>query len=98
MLELVDLVGRLCGIQNLEKGDAVDAHHRVVAGDDILARDIHHLLFHVHLVDDTLDDRDQDVHARRQRPRVSPEVLDGERVALRYDLDGRPERPYGGRK
>ena len=65
MLELIHLVGRLCGVQDLEKGYAVDADHRIIAGDDILTRDIHHLLFHVHFVDNALENWDQNVHARR---------------------------------
>ena len=91
-LQPFDLVGCLRRIEHLEVGHTVDAHHGVVAGDDILARDLHHLLFHVHLVADALHDRDQDVQARSQRARIAAEVLDGPIVALRNDLHGRPER------
>ena len=56
VLEVVDLVGGLGGVQHLEEGDAVDAHHGVVAGDDVLARNVDHLLLHVHLVADALDE------------------------------------------
>ena len=77
VLELVDLVGGLGGVEHLEEVDAVDAHHGVVAGDDVLARDVDHLLLHVHAWWPTRSiDRDEDVQAGLQRARVAAEVLD----------------------
>ena len=79
----VDLVGGAGGVEHLEEGHAVDAHHGVVPGDDVLARDVEHLLLHVHAVADPLHHRDEDVQARLQRARVAAEVLDGVVLALR---------------
>ncbi len=63
MLEVLDLVGGLGGVQHLEEGDAVDAHHGVVERDDVLARDVDHLLLDVHVMADALDDGHEDVQA-----------------------------------
>ncbi len=87
-----DLVGGLGGIENLVEVDAIDGHHGVVLGDDILRGDVDHLLLHVHLGADALHDRDQDVQARAQRARIAAEGLDRVVVALRHHLDGGPQR------
>ena len=93
MLELIDFVRRFCGIQDLIKGYAIDADHGVIAGDDILARDIHHLLFHVDLVADVFNHWNENMHARIERLGVAAEILNRVVVALRDDLDRRPQRP-----
>ena len=54
--QLVDLVGGLGRAQHLIEVDAVDGDHGVVAGDDVLRRNVDHLLLHVHLGADALHD------------------------------------------
>src|SRR3546814_15148545 len=39
-IQVRDLIGGLGGIEHLEKDDAVGGDHRVVAGDDLLPRNI----------------------------------------------------------
>ena len=90
-LELVDLVGRARRVDHLEERHAVDPHHGVVPRDDVLARDVEHLLLHVHAVADALHHRDEDVQAGLQGARVAAEVLDRVVHALRDDLDRRPQ-------
>ena len=87
VLEVVDLIGRLGGIEHLEEGNAVDRHHGIVAGDDLLARHVEHLLHHVHLRADAVDEGDDQAEARVQRAGVAAEALDGIIVALRHDAD-----------
>ncbi len=91
---LLDLVGGLGGVQHLEEVDAVDAHHGVVAGDDVLARDVDHLLLHVHVWPMRSMTGNEDVQAGRERARIAAEVLDRVVVALRHDLDRRPQRGH----
>ena len=82
-----DLIGCLRRVQHLVEGDAVDRDDGVVAGDDLLGRHVEHLLHHVHLGADAVDEGDDQVEAGRQRPGVAAETLDGVVVALRDGLD-----------
>ena len=93
--QLIDLVGGLGGVQHLVEVDAIDRHHGVVLGDDVLRGNIDHLLLHVHLVADALHHRDQDVQARLQRPRIAAEGLDRVVVALRHHLHRGPQGHQG---
>ena len=64
--QIVDLVGRPRGTQNLKKHHAVHRHHGVVPGDDLLGRHVQHRLHHVHLCADLVEHGDDDVQARIQ--------------------------------
>jgi hypothetical protein len=66
-IEVRHLVGGLAGIEHLEEHHRVDADHGVVLGDDFLARNVEHLLHHVDLVADPVDERDDDMQARLGR-------------------------------
>ena len=63
----------------------------VVAGDDLLGRHVQHLLHHVELAADALDEGHDDVEAGGERAGVAAEILDRVIVALRDDLDRRQE-------
>jgi hypothetical protein len=82
-LEVRDLVGRLRGVEDLEEHDAVDLHHRVVAGDDLLRGDVEHLLHHVEPAPDAVDERHDQVEAGPQRAGVAAEALDRVLLPLR---------------
>ncbi len=86
-VEVSHLVARLGGIEHLEEREPVDGDGGVVLGDDILLRDVDHLLHHVHLAADAVDERNDDVEAGLQRAGVPAEPLDGPIVALRDGLD-----------
>jgi hypothetical protein len=92
LLQIGHLIGRLRRVQHLVEGNAVHPHHGVVLGDDLLARDVQHLLLHGNAITDTVHERGQDVQARLQRARVTPEAFDGIVGALRHHLDGGVEQ------
>jgi hypothetical protein len=87
ILELVDLVGCLGRIEHLEEGDAIDLHHGVVTGDDLLARHLENALHHVHLRPDPVDEGQDETEPRRQGADIAAEALHGIVVALRHDPD-----------
>ena len=62
-----DFIGRLARIVHLEEHHRVHAHHRVVLGDDFLARYVEHLLHHVHPVADPVDKGEDHQQARFSR-------------------------------
>jgi hypothetical protein len=78
------LIGGLGRVQHLEEHHAIHAHGRVVLGDHFLAGHVQHLLHHVHLAPDAVDDRNQEVQAGGHGVRVAPEALDGPFVSLRH--------------
>ena len=84
-IKVGNLIGRLAGIENLEKHHRVDADHGVVLGDDFLSRNIEHLLHHVDLVADAIDKRDNDMQARRCRQRELAQAFDGVDKTLPHD-------------
>ena len=86
-LEIGDLVARLRRVEHLEEGHAIDPHHGVVLGDDLLARHVDHLLHHVELAPDAVDERDDQGQAGAERARIAAKALDRVVVALRHDLD-----------
>ena len=49
VLQPLHLIGRPRRVEHLVEGDAVGGDRRVVAGDDLLGRNVEHLLHHVHL-------------------------------------------------
>ena len=57
--EVGDLVARLGGIDHLEERDAVDRDGGVVLGDHLLLGNVDHLLHHVHLAADPVDERER---------------------------------------
>ena len=59
-VEVADLVGGLGGVEHLEEDHAVDRDHRIVLGDDLLARNVEHLLHHVDLAADAVEERRHD--------------------------------------
>ena len=85
--EIADFVGGLGRIEHLIEDDAVDRHHRIVLGDDFLARHVEHRLHHVDLGADAVDERRDDAETGHQAVRIAPETLDRVDMALRDDLD-----------
>ena len=92
VLQPDDLIGGLRRVEDLVEGDAVDADDGVVAGDDLLRRHVEHLLHHVHLGADAVEERDDEVEAGGQRLGVAAEPLDRVVVALRHGLDAGEEQ------
>ena len=91
VLQVGDLIGRLRRVEHLVEGDAVDGDRSRCPGDDLLRRHVEHLLHHVHLGADAVDERDDQVEAGRQRAGVAAEALDRVVVALRHGLDARED-------
>ncbi|MCY1431577.1 hypothetical protein D9M71_475490 [compost metagenome] len=87
VFEVVDLVGRLGGVDHLEEAHGVDLHRGVVGGDDFLWRNIQHAFHHIHLAADAVHDRNDDVQPRLERVGVATETLDGPFKALGHDLE-----------
>ena len=85
-VEVADLIGRLGGVQHLEEDDAVDRDHRIVLGDDLLARDVEHLLHHVDLAADPIEERRDEVEAGLRHADEAAEMLDRVAIALMDDL------------
>ena len=56
-------VGGGGGVHHLDEDDGVDLHHDVVLGDHLLARHVEHLLHHVHLAPDAVEDGRVEVQA-----------------------------------
>ena len=77
-----DLVGRLARIEHLEEHHRIDPDHGVVLGDDFLPGNIEHLLHHVDLVTDAIDEGDDQMQPRVGRQRVFAEPFDGIDIAL----------------
>ena len=67
--EIRHLVAGTGGIQDLEEGHAIHPHHRIVAGDHLLARHVDHLLHHIELAPNPIDERDDQC-----RPGVSVRI------------------------
>ena len=85
--QIGDFIGGLRRVEHLIEDDAVDRYHRIVARDDLLARYVEHLLHHVHLGPDIVDEGRDDAEAGHQAVRVAPEPFDRIDMALRHDLD-----------
>ncbi|CAH2401130.1 hypothetical protein MES4922_290054 [Mesorhizobium ventifaucium] len=83
VLQPGDLVGGLRGVEHLVEGDAVDGDGGVVAGDDLLGRDVEHLLHHVQSGADAVDERHDEVEAGAQCLGIAAKAFDGIIVALR---------------
>src|SRR4051812_36295325 len=64
----------------------------VVLGERLLARDVEHLLHHVHLVPDALHVGDDQPEPGPERARIAPEALDRVGVALRHYADAERDR------
>ena len=64
LIQVGDLVACLGGVAHLEERDPVDRDGRVVLRDHVLLRDAHHLLHHVHLAADAVEERHDEVEAR----------------------------------
>jgi hypothetical protein len=74
-VEVGDLIGGLGGVEHLEEDDSVDRDHRIVLGDDLLAGDVEHLLHHVHLAADPVEEGHVEIEPRAatvvKRPKCS---------------------------
>src|SRR3546814_4071590 len=68
---------------------AVHRDHRVVLGDDLLPGNIEHLLHHVHLAADTIEERGVEIESRRRDLGEAAEMLDRVLIALVDDLYAR---------
>ena len=84
-MEARDLVSRLARVEHLEEHHRVHADHGVVLGDDFLPRNIEHLLHHVDLVTDAIDEGVDDVQAGIGGEVIFPEPFDGIDEALFHD-------------
>src|SRR5262249_48401117 len=82
-----DLVGGRASVGHLVVDDGVDVHDQVVLGDHRLGRERYDLFTQVDAVADGVDERDHDVEARVQGPRVAAEALDDGGARLWDDLD-----------
>src|SRR3546814_14843517 len=68
-----------------------DLDHRIVLGDDLLPWNVEHLLHHVHLAPDAVEDRHDEVEPRLRRLVVTAEALDRIGIAL-LDRRQRPDQ------
>ena len=68
LLEVGDFIGGAPGVDHRIERDAVDLHRRIVLGDDLLARNVDHLLHHVELTPDRVDIGQDQAEPGRQRP------------------------------
>src|SRR3546814_10765580 len=68
-----------------------DLDHRIVLGDDLLPWNVEHLLHHVHLAPDAVEDRHDEVEPRLRRMGVTAEALDRIGIAL-LDRSQRPDQ------
>ena len=55
-VEVADFISGFGGVEDLEEDHPVDRHHGVVLGDDLLAGDVEHLLHHVDLATDAVEE------------------------------------------
>jgi hypothetical protein len=94
-LQIADLVGGLGGIQDLEEHHAIHRDHGVVLGDHLLGGHVQHLLHHVQLGADALDEGRDDVQPGRQRAHVAAEPLDRVFAPLRHRLDAHEHEHHG---
>src|SRR5690606_20196423 len=85
--EVGDLVGRVVGVDDPEPEHRVDLHQQVVRRDHRLRREADHLLTHVDLGTDPVDERDDEVQPGLQRGPVLPEPLHHVLARLRHDPD-----------
>jgi hypothetical protein len=86
--EVLDLVGGLRCIDDLNEDDGVNGDNGVVLRDDVLARHVEHGFHHRETAADAIDERHEKRDAGLQRARVAAEALGGVLAALRHDLDG----------
>ena len=91
LIQIGDLVARLRGIEHLEERKPVDRDGGVVLGDDVLLRDVDHLLHHVHLAADPVEIRDDQIepvahHGQKNQqddePAIAPASNDRKATAL----------------
>jgi hypothetical protein len=85
-IEVADLIGRLGGVEHLEEHDTVDRDHGIVLGDDLLAGDVEHLLHHVDLAADAVEEGRHEIEAGLRDADEAPEVLDRVSMSLMNDL------------
>ena len=72
-------------IEHLVEHHGVDGHHGVVLGDDLLAGHVEHLLHHVDLLADVVEERNQPVRAGRHGFGELPETFARVLETLRHD-------------
>jgi len=94
-------ISGLGGVDHLEKDHPVDRDHRIVLGDDLLPRDVDHLLHHVDLAPDAGDKRQHEVDPGLGNAHEAAEMLKRIAIALVDDLDAHhheqqhQDREYG---
>ena len=95
-VEVGHLVSRLAGIEHLKEHDGVDPDHRVVTRDDLLPRNVEHLLHHVDLVTDAIDERDDHMQPRLRGQGIFAQPLNGVDIALPHHTHAhQQEDEYG---
>ena len=85
--EVGDVVDEPLGIGGLVVDDGIDRDGHVVLGDDLLGRDVDHLLAHVD-PEQLLDDRDDHLEARVGGGLVATQLFDEPPLVGVHDLDG----------
>ena len=92
--QLVDLIGGLGGIENLEEHHAIDRDHGIVLGNDFLRRHVHDTFHHVELGADTVNHRHDQVKAGSQGPGVATEAFNGVFASLGNGLHAHDDQHY----
>jgi len=92
LVEVGNLVGGLRGVEDLIESHGVGLDAGIVLGDDLLRRYVQHLLHHVQLGADRVDEGDDQVEARMQRAGIFLEAFDGVVISLRHRLDPGEQR------
>ena len=81
-----DFIGGLGGVQHLEEDHAVDRHHGIILGDDLLPRNIDHLLHHVDLATHGIEEGGVEIEARLGDFGEAAEAFDRILIALPHHL------------
>src|SRR6185312_1004626 len=92
LIEIGHLVARLGCVEHLEEREPVDRDGGVVLGDDILLRNVDHLLHDVDLAADAIEERHDQVEAGVERARVAAKPFDGPVIALPHRFDAGEDR------
>ena len=85
-IEVADFICGLCRVEHLEEDDSIDADHGVVLGDDLLPRNVEHLLHHVHPAADAVEEGREEVQPGPRDRGEAAEIFYRILIALPDDL------------